>query len=148
MSLQMCPCIFAVQNALMYLICLACVSQKSEFIINNCVLTNMFSKQIIIKIKHTHIHTHTHTHTHTYTHTHYTLNVFTPNFIYNYINQMYKIKMLLHLYIHTLLIACDFRFLFLINLRRFQTNLFHVVIMGYCLYNLEENNAFLNKAVT
>ena len=41
--------------------------------------------------------------------------------------------------------------LFLINLQKFQTNLFHFVIMGYCVYNFEvkdEFNLFGNKAVT
>ncbi len=40
--------------------------------------------------------------------------------------------------------------LFYINLLKFQTNFFHVVIMRYCLYNFEENkefNTFWNKAV-
>ncbi len=44
-----------------------------------------------------------------------------------------------------------FFFFFFFNLQTFLTNFFHVVIMGYCLQNFEENNElnwFWNKAVT
>ncbi len=48
------------------------------------------------------------------------------------------------------LFTCAF-FFFLIYLQRFESNFFHVVNMGYCLWNAEENNqckTFWNKAVT
>ena len=45
----------------------------------------------------------------------------------------------------------DLIFLFLINLQKFQTNLFYFVIIGYCVYNFEvkdQFNLFRNTAVT
>ncbi len=42
-------------------------------------------------------------------------------------------------------------FIFFINLQKCQTSFFHVVIIRYCLQNVEENNElnlFWNKAVT
>ncbi len=45
----------------------------------------------------------------------------------------------------------DFYYYYFMNLQRFQTNFFHFVILGYCLWDFEENNElnqFWNKAVT